>query len=199
MPKSYWQKSYATHFKNLLRNYANLDRNTKLTYADAITLHIQSSDTDTWEQCFGSGSFWTFRIRIRNNLFGSRSGSGYFHQQANTLRETLVLCDFSMTCYLRRLMSMHLQLITKKLFFCWHLGSFWRKDPYLYPRIQGSGSVSKCHGIGPLLLQRSRSGPLKWRIDNLTLLNNRKPGHHDKVHAAHIISQPRIAFTGRNT
>jgi hypothetical protein len=32
---------------------------------------------------------------------------------------------------------------------------------------------------------------------NQTLLSNRKSGYNDKVHAAHIISQPHFAGTGK--
>jgi hypothetical protein len=74
----------------------------------------------------------------------------------------LLFYDLFMTFYLWRMMQMYLQkgisikLSEKKIIYCWHLESHWRKekDSQSKVRIRGSGSASgfvpSCHGSGTL-------------------------------------------------
>jgi hypothetical protein len=68
------------------------------------------SGTDTWEKCFGSGSFWN-RIRIPIWIWIQILPSISKYMKRNL--DFNCFCDFSMTCYLRRLLHHPKQMTSR--------------------------------------------------------------------------------------
>ncbi len=114
-----------------------------------LLLHVEYENTVVWKTVSGSGSVsvWASRIRIRNYFYGSASDTSTTNK--------IIEKNLDFNCYVTSYWlpeSNKQKNLLKTLIFCWHLESHCRKEKYPLSsvRIQGSGSVSKCHGNGTL-------------------------------------------------